>query len=300
MDCGRFQENISDYLDGTLDVRARTEHSAHRLLCRECREIFEDVRGTICALDDLATMPMAAPRALEDRILAATTTGVMLNCDEFDRLLERYFDGVILAPTYQTFQTHFEQCNKCRRLMRSIEDAIDLCHQVKNSEIEVPSELCDRIVAVTSGTPRSRKILAVTARAKEAIFRNVSYVLSTELATAALIFVALFTLTMLRFGSLEELASHAEARAGRMVQESQDAFSETGVMALTGIQIVSHEVSTLIRGNQKSAQKSSSTASSPTTETAVPTAVPTPTISPTERSRGASRQSGGHKTRTSQ
>lgn len=297
MDCGRFQETISDYIDGTLDVRARTEHSAHRLLCRECREIYDDVRGTMSALDELATRPMPAPAALEDRILAATTTGVMLNCYEFDRLLERYFDGVILAPTYQTFQSHFEQCNKCRRLMRSIEDAIDLCHAVKDSEVEVPSELCDRIVAATSGSSRSRQFFALTASAKQAFFRNLSYVLSTELATAALIFVALFTLTMLRFGSLRELASHAEAKAGRMVQESQDAFSETGVMALTGIQIVSQEVSTLIRGNQNGNQKSNSTADSTVNGTQ---AVPTPTAAPVERSRGASQQSGAQKTKTSQ
>jgi len=187
MNCGRFQETISDYIDGTFDVRARTEHSAHRLLCRECRDIFDDVRGTMTALDELAARPMPAPASLEDRILAATTTGVMLNCHEFDCLLERYFDGVILAPTYQTFQTHFEQCSKCRRLMRSIEDAIDICHAVKNSEVEVPSELCDRIVAATSGSSRSRQFFEITASVKHSFFRNVSYVLSTELATAALI-----------------------------------------------------------------------------------------------------------------
>ena len=95
----------------------------------------------------------------------------------------------------------------------------------------------------------------MTQRAKRAFFRNLSYVLSTELATAALIFVALL-FDNASFRKHSQLASHAEAKAGRMVQESQDAFSETGVMALAGIQIVSQEVSTLIRGNQADSQKS--------------------------------------------
>src|SRR5688572_9881342 len=112
MDCRKFQDLISDYLEGALDARLRTECGAHRLRCRDCRETYNDVRGAMNALSGLATEPMPAPVALEDRILAATTTGVMLNCDEFDRLLERYFDGVILAPTFQTFQSHFEQCGK--------------------------------------------------------------------------------------------------------------------------------------------------------------------------------------------
>lgn len=297
MDCGRFQEHISDYIDGTLDVRARAECSAHRLCCRECRETYDDVRSAIVALDELANVPMPAPVMLEDRILAATTSGVMLNCDEFDRLLERFFDGVILAPTYQTFQSHFEQCGKCRRLMRSIEDAIELCHSMKQAEVQIPSELCDRIVAVTSGTSRSRQFVAMTERAKRAFFRNLSYVLSTELATAALIFVALFTLTMLRFGSIQQLASHAEAKAGRMVQESQDAFSETGVMALAGIQIVSQEVSTLIRGNQADSQKSNSNADP---GAAREPARPTPTIAPAQPPRATSQDSGAQKSKASQ
>ena len=84
---------------------------------------------------------------LEDRILAATTSGVMLNCDEFDRLLERFFDGVILAPTYRHFRVILNNAANVAGSCRSIEDAIELCHSMKQAEVEIPSELCDRIVA---------------------------------------------------------------------------------------------------------------------------------------------------------
>ena len=258
MDCRKFQDLISDYIEGALDARLRTECGAHRLRCRDCREIYNDVRGAMNALSGLATEPMPAPVALEDRILAATTTGVMLNCDEFDRLLERYFDGVILAPTFQTFQSHFEQCGKCRRLLGSIEDAIELCHEVKQDEVEVPRQLCDRIVAATSGTSSRwhfKSILQqVAAKGRFISGRAVS----RQWATAAIIFVAAFTLTMLRFGSVSGLAAHAEATAERMVHESHVAINETGVLAVASFQMVSREVSTLLRGSGKGSSTSGS------------------------------------------
>jgi predicted anti-sigma-YlaC factor YlaD len=250
MDCRKFQDLISDYLEGALDARLRTECGAHRLRCRDCREIYNDVRGAMNALSGLAIEPMPAPVALEDRILAATTTGVMLNCDEFDRLLERYFDGVILAPTFQTFQSHFEQCRKCRRLLGSIEDAIELCHEVKQDEVEVPRQLCDRIVAATSGTSSRRHFKSILEQvAAKGRFLS-GRAVSRQWATAATIFVAAFTLTMLRFGSVSGLAAHAEATAERMVHESHVAINETGVLALASFQMVSREVSTLLRGSR--------------------------------------------------
>ena len=258
MDCGKFQDLISDYLEGALDARLRTECGAHRLRCHECREVFNDVRGAMTALSGLATQPMPAPVALEDRILAATTAGVMLNCDEFDRLLERYFDGVILAPTFQTFQSHFEQCRKCRRLLGSIEDAIELCHEVKQDEVEVPQQLCDRIVAATSGSTPRWHLRSLLNRINPNTGFSFGRVLSRQWATAAIIFLAAFTLTILRFGSVSGLAAHAEATAGRMVQESHAAINETGVLALASIQMVSQEVSTLLSGSRKGSTPSGS------------------------------------------
>src|SRR5262245_370828 len=97
MNCVKFQESLTDYIDGALDPRARAERAAHRLICGECRELYNDVRATVQALNSLAdddepAVP-ALPEGLHDRIIASTTTGEMLSCREFDKLLERYFDG---------------------------------------------------------------------------------------------------------------------------------------------------------------------------------------------------------------
>ena len=68
-------------------------------------------------LNGIAVDDYEKPEGLDSRIIAATTAGEMLSCNEFDRLIERYFDGVLLAPGFHTFQLHFESCSKCRRMM---------------------------------------------------------------------------------------------------------------------------------------------------------------------------------------
>jgi predicted anti-sigma-YlaC factor YlaD len=247
MDCSRFQDQISDYLEGTLESRSRAECAAHRLYCRSCREIYSDVRTTLQALNGLAANPMPAPVSLEDRILASTTAGVMLNCTEFDQLLERYFDGVILAPTFQTFQSHFEKCSQCRRLLGSIEDAIELCREVKSAEVEVPPDLCDRIVAATSGRDRWGELTARLRRAPARMKGILRSLWTPQWAAAALIFASSCTLFVIRFGSVAGLASHAEAQAERIVSDGHSAINQTSVTALMGIQRVSDEVSSFWR-----------------------------------------------------
>src|SRR5215475_892922 len=156
MNCVKFQDSLTDYIDGALDPRARAECAGHRLICGECRELYNDVRVMVQALNALGED--AEPEGLRDRIIASTTTGEMLSCGEFDKLLERYFDGVILAPTFQTFQSHFENCLKCRRLLNGIEEAIIMLQEAKGAEVEVPGSLHDRIVAATIGRDRLSRI----------------------------------------------------------------------------------------------------------------------------------------------
>jgi len=44
MNCKKFEEKLSAYLDGELDYDARTELEAHLLECRECSEQLEEMR----------------------------------------------------------------------------------------------------------------------------------------------------------------------------------------------------------------------------------------------------------------
>lgn|GEM_PF-1032638 len=247
MDCNKFQDSITDYLDGALESRMRAECAAHRLICRECRELYNDVRMTVQTLNSVAHREIVDPEGLEHRIIAATTAGEMLSCGNFDKLIERYFDGVILAPTFQTFQAHFEQCSKCRRLIGGIEEVIAMCREIKESEVEVPESLHERIVAATVGA-RKGKSARWGARALaclKSFLKNQVFLLWTpQMAVAALIFAASSLLIISRFGSVGGMAAHAETQAGILVNQGQRAINQTGAMARTGFQRVSSEVNT--------------------------------------------------------
>lgn len=224
MDCLKFQDSLSDYVEGALESRSRAECAGHRLICRDCRELYSDVRGMMQTLSAFASDEVEKPEGLDTRIIAATTTGEMLSCNEFDRLIERYFDGVLLAPTFQTFQAHFEKCSKCRRLMSGIEDAIEICHEIKQAEVDAPPSLQDRILAATVGNQKTSWL----GRAKGTLFGfSISFARSMgtpQMVAALLIFAASSLLILSRFGSLSGMASHATVQAER-------ALTDTGGMA---------------------------------------------------------------------
>jgi anti-sigma factor RsiW len=245
MNCISFQDSISDYLDDSLETRARAEFAAHRLRCTECRSLFGDVRATVGVLNGLARESVEEAETLTDRILAATTAGEMLSCSAFDDLIERYFDGVILAPTFQTFQAHFAQCNKCRRLLGGIEEAISICHEVKADEVEIPETLYDRIVAATSGADSNKE--THLHRWRRRMTDAAGHLWTPQMAAAALIFAASGLLIISRFGSVGAAASHAGAHAERIVTEGHAAINQTGTIAITGMQRVSDSVNSMFQ-----------------------------------------------------
>lgn len=231
MDCLKFQDSLSEYVEGELDSRSRAECAGHRLVCRNCRELYSDVRVMMQTLNAFASDEVERPEGLETRIIAATTTGEMLSCNEFDRLIERYFDGVLLAPTFQTFQAHFEKCSKCRRLMSGIEEAIEICHEIKQSEVDAPPSLQDRILAATVGNYKTSWL----GHAKGVLFglsiNFARFMRTPQMAAALLIFAASSLLILSRFGSLSGMASHASTQAEQLVTQGQRALTDTSIMA---------------------------------------------------------------------
>jgi len=241
MNCVKFQDSLSDYLEGALDPRARAECAAHRLICGECRELYNDVKVTVQALNTLASGD-AEPEGLSSRIIAHTTTGEMLSCGEFDKLLERYFDGVILAPTFQTFQSHFGHCLKCRRLLNGIEEAIVMLQEAKEAEVEVPGSLHDRIVAATIGGGRPGRIR----RARSSLVNFARGLMSPQMAVAAMIIALISLMVISRFGSVGNLTTSAEQKVESLVNQGQKKINGAGAAARSGLQRVSYGVNAFL------------------------------------------------------
>ena len=244
MDCVKFQDSLSDYLEGVIEPRARAECAAHRLICGECRELYIDVRGAVQATSALRSCE-ADPKGLSDRIIAHTTTGEMLSCSEFDRLLERYFDGVILAPTFQTFQSHFKYCLKCRRLLDGIEEAIAMLQEAKEAEVEVPGSLHERIVAATTGRDSSGWAGWIE-RSRASLVNFAGNFISPQIAVAAMIIALISLLVISRFGSLGNMTTTAEQQVQSMVTQGERKITGAGAMARTGFERVSYGVNSFL------------------------------------------------------
>ena len=263
MNCVKFQDSLSDYIEGALDPRVRAECATHRLICGECRELYNDVRVTVRALNTIGDGAGVEPEGLRSRIIASTTTGEMLSCVEFDKLLERYFDGVILAPTFLTFQSHFKNCFKCRRLLNGIEEAIEMLRDAKEAEVEVPNSLHDRIVAATVGResagwsswlgwpswpgwPTWPAWPAWIDRAQSDVVSFARPLMSPQMAVAAMILAAISLLVISRFGSVSNLTMSAEQKAGSLVSQGQQKINGAGAMARSGFQRVSYGVNSFL------------------------------------------------------
>jgi len=262
MNCVKFQDSLSDYIEGALDPRVRAECATHRLICGECRELYNDVRVTVRALNTLGDGEGAEPEGLRSRIIASTTTGEMLSCGEFDKLLERYFDGVILAPTFLTFQSHFVNCFKCRRLLNGIEEAIEMLRDAKEAEVEVPNSLHDRIVAATVGR-ESANWPAWLDRAQSAVVNFARPLMSPQMAVAAMILAAISLLVISRFGGVGNLTLSAEQKAGSLVSQGQQKINSTGAMARSGFQRFSYEVSSFLFSGAAPSDPAQSSAPAP-------------------------------------
>ncbi len=228
MNCNNFEDNISAYLDGELRGTEKASFAAHRLSCLTCRHLFSDVREVMTDVNDYASIELHnSVETLEARIMDATSAGEMLSCTEFDKMIEKYFDGVILAPTFQNFQSHFEGCWKCRRLLKGIEEAKDMMREAKEFEMEVPHHLKRKIMAATVGNH------------SDTFFDKLSHSLKVgQWVATFLIFSALGMFINWRYGSVEQLATQTGERAERVVLEKQDMFNQFGAVALVGAKIV--------------------------------------------------------------
>ncbi len=178
---------------------------------------------------------------LRERILAATTMGEMVSCPGFDRLIEQYYDGVLLAPAHLALQDHFERCLGCRQMMNGIESAMSLCEEARRHPVELPTGWVDQMVAKTRpvlpeiGTSSNFE----TGEGSVPIKRGWFPILSRDIVAALLMLAASTLLVLVRFGSLEGLASHAGMQAGHWVTQTQEPLAQ--------LQHLSRQVSTRLR-----------------------------------------------------
>src|SRR5215813_14765232 len=147
--CHEFEDRLTDYLDGALDVEAHKSFAEHAMRCPLCHDLLSEVKNTLVACSASEAPPASV--GLEARILLETMPEASLTCAEFEAHLTDYLDGFLLAPLYHRWERHAALCDSCSELPGDVVRAIGACYTYKQDELEVPSGLEARILQSTIG-----------------------------------------------------------------------------------------------------------------------------------------------------
>ena len=193
--CHEFEDQLTDYLDGTLDVEAHKNFAEHAMRCPVCHDLLGDVKSTLVACS-ASEAPPAGPE-LEARILLKTVPETAITCAEFEDYLTDYLDGFVVAPLYHRWERHAALCESCSELPGDVVRSIGACYTYKQDELAVPAGLEARILQSTIGNVLPQQVRApITSRMVEWIRGALDPIVSPQLATVAtMLLVAVFVMT---------------------------------------------------------------------------------------------------------
>ncbi|HET9532744.1 MAG TPA: zf-HC2 domain-containing protein [Blastocatellia bacterium] len=156
MDCSRFEEHLTDYLDGQLAPPTASLFASHALQCRDCRQILDDVRAVVkeCREDE----EIQTPAGLEATLARIAIEHKPIDCPTFEEIITEFLDGFVPASVYHRFETHSADCAECSTLLTDVVYAVAACHSVHTyEEYEVPQCLIERLEGLM---PAGRRSLA--------------------------------------------------------------------------------------------------------------------------------------------
>jgi hypothetical protein len=193
--CHEFEGQLTDYLDGALEVQANREFAEHALRCPVCHDLLSEVKNTL-----LACSTSEAPVAdvgLEARIILRTMPETAITCSDFEGYLTDYLDGFLLAPLYHRWERHAALCVSCSELPGDVVRTIGACYTYKQDELAAPAGLEARILQSTIGNVLPQEVRApVTARLIEWLRGALDPIVSPQLASVAtMLLVSVFVLT---------------------------------------------------------------------------------------------------------
>jgi len=231
MDCGRFEERLSDYFDGALAVEESNLFRRHALQCRSCRSLMDEVKATlhICKQhDDLET-----PGALEMALVAISVDRLHFDCGSFQNLITEFLDGFVPASTYHQFEEHAVACDECSALLTGVVYAVAACHSVHTFEdIEVPESLIVRAISVM---PQGRRSVARLARdwlvgVAEHLVPRATQTARWTFATSAALTLAAFAFLLFGFSDDRTFAGvyrQAHVKASEVYSRGTDVYAQT-------------------------------------------------------------------------
>jgi len=193
--CHEFEEQLTDYLDGTLPVEANRSFAEHAMRCPVCHDLLSEVKNTLLVCSSSEAPPVGA--GLEARILMSTAPQTTITCSEFEEHLTDYLDGVLLAPLYHRWERHATLCAECSALPGEVVRSIGACYTYLQEELAAPAGLEARILQSTIGNVLSREVRPpAISRLLEWLRGALDPIVSPQLASVAtMLLVSVFVLT---------------------------------------------------------------------------------------------------------
>src|SRR5207245_3657523 len=193
--CHEFEDRLTDYLDGALEVHVNREFAEHAMRCPVCHDLLSDVKNTLVACSATEAPPAGA--GLEARILLRTAPETAITCADFEEHLTDYLDGFLLAPLYHRWERHAALCAECSELPGEVVRTIGACYTYLQDELPVPAGLEARILQSTIGNVLAREVRApASARLIEWLRGALDPIVSPQLASVAtMLLVSVFVLT---------------------------------------------------------------------------------------------------------
>lgn len=230
MNCSRFEELVSDYLDGALAKADSVAFRSHSLECRKCRSVLDQVKTavTVCRVED----DVETPPELEYVLSKIPHEHRALDCFDFQEIITEFLDGFVPASIYHRFEEHATACDDCSNLLTEVVYAVASCHSVHTyEEYDVPESLSLQLNALMPASRRS--LLRMLADAVVTLFTDLmprtTQGAGWSLATASMLVLTTFGFLLLGFSDDKTVGGiyrQAHVKAAELYSQGAEIYSQ--------------------------------------------------------------------------
>ncbi len=258
MNCSKFEEILSDYVNGLLAPPAQSLAAEHALSCRACRTLLDDVKSAMGECRQ--AFEVETPFELDLTLEMIPDECAALDCFGFEELITEFLDGFVPASVYHRFEEHEAECSACSKLLTGVVYAVAACHMVHTyEEYEVPESVAANLLAIM---PERRASLAARLADQARALTNRLMPRATDrarwsFATASGLAFATFAILLFGFSDDRTIAGiyrQAQVRAAEIYSQGTDIYAQKDEV-VAGIQKVGSnlgEIWNTIGGENKS------------------------------------------------
>lgn len=245
MNCIKFEEMVSDYVDGLLAHTAQGQFAEHALSCRICRALLDDVKSALGECKQ--AYEIEAPFELDLTLQTIPAEFAPLDCFGFEELITEFLDGFVPASTYHKFEEHEAQCETCSRLLTGVVYAVAACHSVHTyEEYEVPQSVIDNLLEIMP--ERRPSLIATLAEQARAVTCRLMPRATTgarwSFATASALAFSTFAILLFGFSDDQTISGiyrQAHVKVAELYSQGADIYAHKDEV-VAGIQKVGSDI----------------------------------------------------------